>query len=78
MSLFIGVSTKFPTKFPTTVTGIHGFGTGSNYAHSMATADDKLKNFCDQLKKGVVPPKETVRAFLLWFGASRRGARVVR
>lgn len=44
----------------------------------IATADEKLQNICDQLKKGVVPPKETVRAFLLWFGASRRGARVAR
>lgn len=44
----------------------------------MATADDKLKNICDQLKKGVVPPKESVRAFLLWFGAERRGYRVVK
>ena len=44
----------------------------------MGIADEKLKNICDQLKKGVVPPKETVRAFLLWFGAGRRGARVVR
>jgi predicted transcriptional regulator len=44
----------------------------------MNTTDEKLKNICDQLKKGVVPPKETVRAFLLWFGAERRGFRVVR
>ena len=44
----------------------------------MATADEKLKNICDQLKKGVVPPRETVRAFLLWFGVGRRGARVIR
>ena len=44
----------------------------------MSIADDKLKNICEQLKKGVAPPKETVRSFLLWFGFARRGYRVVR
>jgi hypothetical protein len=44
----------------------------------MATANEKLKIVCEQLRKGVAPPRETVRAFLLWFGAGRRGARVVR
>ncbi len=44
----------------------------------MLAPDEKLKNICDQLKKGVAPPKETVRSFLLWFGFSRRGYRVVR
>ena len=44
----------------------------------MSEADEKLRNICDQLKKGVVPPRETVRAFLLSFGAERRGYRVVK
>jgi CBS domain-containing protein len=44
----------------------------------MLSADEKLTNICDQLKKGVAPPRETVRAFLLSFGAERRGYRVVR
>jgi CBS domain-containing protein len=44
----------------------------------MSQAEDKLAAVADQLKKGVAPPKETVRAFLLWFGAERRGYRVVR
>jgi predicted transcriptional regulator len=43
----------------------------------MSLADEKLKNICEQLKKGVAPPKETVRSFLLWFGFARRGYRVV-
>src|SRR5205807_8018841 len=45
---------------------------------SMSLADEKLKNICEQLKKGVAPPKETIRSFLLWFGFARRGYRVVR
>ena len=40
--------------------------------------DAKLENICSQLKKGVAPPNETVRSFLLWFGAERRGWHVVR
>src|SRR5947208_7399235 len=44
----------------------------------MATADDKLKAICEQIKKGVAPPKETVRTFLSWFGSARRGYRVVK
>lgn len=44
----------------------------------MPQADEKLAAIADLLKKGVAPPKETVRAFLLWFGAERRGYRVVR
>jgi CBS domain-containing protein len=44
----------------------------------MSAADDKLKNVCEQLRKGVAPPTETVRSFLWWFGFSRRGYRVVR
>lgn len=44
----------------------------------MSQSDEKLKAIAGQLKKGVVPPRETVRSFLLWFGSERRGYRVVR
>ena len=44
----------------------------------MSMADDKLQDISDQLKKGVAPPRERVRAFLRWFVAERRGYRVVR
>ncbi|MCA2998051.1 MAG: hypothetical protein ING75_05545 [Rhodocyclaceae bacterium] len=44
----------------------------------MSQVDEKLAAIADLLKNGVAPQKETVRAFLLWFGASRRGYRVVR
>lgn len=44
----------------------------------MSRADEKLQAIVAQLKKGVVPPRETVRSFLLWFGHERRGYRVVR
>lgn len=44
----------------------------------MATVDDKLKEICRQIRKGVAPPKETVRTFLSWFGSARRGYRVVK
>lgn len=44
----------------------------------MSLFNDKLEQISEQLRKGVVPPKETVRSFLLWFGAARRGYRVVR
>lgn len=44
----------------------------------MATYEEKLSAIAAQLKKGVAPPKETVRSFLLWFGSERRGYRVVR
>lgn len=40
------------------------------------TIDDRLKSISDQLKKGIAPPSETVRSFLLLFGALRRGYRV--
>ena len=40
-------------------------------------ADAKLENIRGQLKKGEVPPEESVRSFLLWFGAKRRGWLVV-
>ncbi|MBZ0143570.1 MAG: hypothetical protein K8F56_08310 [Rhodocyclaceae bacterium] len=44
----------------------------------MAQFEEKLTAVAEQLKKGVVPPKESVRAFLLWFDAERRGYRVIR
>lgn len=44
----------------------------------MLQFDEKLTAIADQLRNGVVPPKESVRAFLLWFGAERRGYRVIR
>jgi CBS domain-containing protein len=44
----------------------------------MSQSDEKLSAIAEQLKKGVVPPRESVRSFLLWFGAERRGYRVVR
>ena len=39
---------------------------------------EHLKNINEQLDKGVIPPKETVRNILGWFGVSRRGYNVVR
>ena len=39
-------------------------------------SEERLKNISAHLKKGVVPPSETVRSFLSWFGASRRGYNV--
>ena len=44
----------------------------------MSQSDDKLAVISEQLKKGVAPPRESVRGFLLWFGSERRGYRVVR
>lgn len=44
----------------------------------MDQSDEKLVAIADQLKKGVAPQRESVRSFLLWFGAERRGFRVVR
>jgi hypothetical protein len=44
----------------------------------MVQDNEKLQEIAAQLKKGIAPPKETVRAFLLWFGWERRGYRVVR
>lgn len=44
----------------------------------MSQIEEKLAAIAEQVKKGVVPPKESVRAFLLWFGAERRGYRVIR
>lgn len=43
----------------------------------MALYDDKLTAIAEQLKNGVSPQAEYVRAFLAWFGAERRGYRVV-
>src|SRR5207302_9804564 len=43
----------------------------------MAHSDEKLGAIADQLKKGVAPPTESVRSFLLWFGAERRGYGIV-
>ena len=44
----------------------------------MAVAEEKLTAIAAQLQKGVAPSRETVRTFLLWFGAERRGYRVVK
>ena len=44
----------------------------------MAQAEEKLEAIADQLRRGIVPQKESVRTFLLWFSAERRGYRVVR
>lgn len=44
----------------------------------MLQSEEKLSAIAEQLRKGVVPPKESVRTFLLWFDAERRGYRVVR
>jgi CBS domain-containing protein len=41
-------------------------------------AEEKLQAIAEQVRKGVSPPRETARSFLLWFGASRRGFRVCR
>ena len=44
----------------------------------MAQSEEKLAAIAALLKKGVAPQRETVRSFLLWFNADRRGYRVVR
>jgi CBS domain-containing protein len=44
----------------------------------MSVSEEKLSAIAAQLKKGVVPSRETVRTFLLWFNAERRGYNVVR
>jgi CBS domain-containing protein len=41
-------------------------------------AEQKLQSVADQLSKGVVPPQESVRTFLLWFDVQRRGPRIIR
>lgn len=38
---------------------------------------EKLRAIRQEIDKGVVPPPETVRNFLTWFGVSRRGSRGV-
>jgi CBS domain-containing protein len=43
----------------------------------MSLSEDKLKAIAAQLKQGVVPPQESVRSFLGWFFAERRGYNVV-
>lgn len=44
----------------------------------MTVSEEKLAAIAAQLKKGVSPSRETVRTFLLWFGAERRGYNVIR
>ena len=44
----------------------------------MSVYEEKLSAIAAQLKKGVAPSRETVRTFLLWFGAERRGYNVIR
>lgn len=44
----------------------------------MSQGDERLAAIADQLLKGSSPPKEPLRALLLWFNAERRGYRVVR
>jgi len=44
----------------------------------MSQAEEKLTAIAKELKKGVAPQRETVRAFLLWFSAARRGYKVIR
>jgi CBS domain-containing protein len=39
----------------------------------MSVHEEKLAAITAQLKKGVAPSRETVRTFLLWFDAERRG-----
>ena len=43
----------------------------------MPSARERLKKIADQINNGVVPPSVTVREFLWWFGAERRGYNVV-
>lgn len=44
----------------------------------MAQFEEKLSVISEQLRRGVAPPTESVRSFLLWFDVERRGYRVVR
>ena len=44
----------------------------------MSEADEKLAHIRTQVKKGVAPPRESVRSLLFWFRAERRGWHVVR
>jgi hypothetical protein len=43
----------------------------------MSQFQEKLAAIEAQIRKGVAPQRETVQSFLLWFGAERRGYRVV-
>ena len=43
----------------------------------MADASEHLRSIDEQLNNGVVPARESVRTFLSWFGATRRGNNVV-
>jgi CBS domain-containing protein len=43
----------------------------------MSEYDEKLSSIAAQLTNGVTPPSERVHVFLGWFGAERRGWRVV-
>jgi hypothetical protein len=40
--------------------------------------EQKLTTISELLSKGVVPPQESVRTFLLWFDVQRRGPRIIR
>jgi len=53
-------------------------GRSGSYSARMSSEGDKLSEIAQLLRKGVAPPKATVRSFLLWFNAERRGGRVVR
>jgi len=44
----------------------------------MSNPDEHLRHIDEQLNNGVIPPEETVRGILVWFGVSRRGYNVVR
>ncbi len=44
---------------------------------SMSNISSRLSAISEQIKKGVAGPTETVRTFLSWFGAERRGYWVV-
>ena len=43
----------------------------------MPSARERLKKIAERVEKGVAPPRETVRTFLGWFGAERRGFNIV-
>ena len=44
----------------------------------MPTSRERLEKVAEQIKKGVMPPRCTVRTFVSWFGAERRGYNIVR
>ena len=43
----------------------------------MSSARKRLDEIADQLNNGVAPSRVTVREFLLWFKAERRGYNIV-